>query len=391
MKVYKLFSAWYFFIFFSFGSFLPLLSPFLKERGFSGLNIGSALALGALVTIIMQPLWGYLADRYRNSKVIVFILITCYTLAGLTMAAGTGVAKLTIIYGVFMVFFSGIMPVIDSMVVGNDLEFGKVRLWGAMGFALGAQLTGLLAENLGLSSIFIAITLSNILVLILTARIDDRSHSKTREDSLNRGDILELLSDKGYLIFLVASFLVGGSMTGHNNYFSLLYRELGGSLSGVGLAFLLFAGSEAPVMALVQNLSRRINVTSGLIISSLIFSIRWLWYSTMPDPKWILTLFFIQGLSIGSFLVLVTLYISEVTGPGLRTTALAIYFSFSAGLGGMFAQYFSGLILNNYGIAQVYSFYFIMSLLGGGLYFLLLIGREKKVDCKMEDAGVKYK
>lgn len=391
MKVYKLFSAWYFFIFFSFGSFLPLLSPFLKERGFSGLNIGSALALGALVTIIMQPLWGYLADRYRNSKVIVFILVTCYTLAGLTMAVGTGVAKLTIIYGVFMVFFSGIMPVIDSMVVGNGLEFGKVRLWGAMGFALGAQVTGLLAESLGLPSIFFAITLSNVLVLILTVKIDDRSHSKTREDSLNRGDILELLSDKGYLIFLVASFLVGGSMTGHNNYFSLLYRELGGSLSGVGLAFLLFAGSEAPVMALVQNLSRKINVTSGLIISSLIFSMRWLWYSTMPDPKWILTLFFIQGLSIGSFLVLVTLYISEVTTPNLRTTALAIYFSFSAGLGGMFAQYFSGLILNNYEIAQVYSFYFVMSLLGGGLYLLLLIRREKKVDCKMEDAGVKCK
>lgn len=339
----------------------------------------------------MQPLWGYLADRYRNSKVIVFILVTCYTLAGLTMAVGTGVAKLTIIYGVFMVFFSGIMPVIDSMVVGNGLEFGKVRLWGAMGFALGAQVTGLLAESLGLPSIFFAITLSNVLVLILTVKIDDRSHSKTREDSLNRGDILELLSDKGYLIFLVASFLVGGSMTGHNNYFSLLYRELGGSLSGVGLAFLLFAGSEAPVMALVQNLSRKINVTSGLIISSLIFSMRWLWYSTMPDPKWILTLFFIQGLSIGSFLVLVTLYISEVTTPNLRTTALAIYFSFSAGLGGMFAQYFSGLILNNYEIAQVYSFYFVMSLLGGGLYLLLLIRREKKVDCKMEDAGVKCK
>ncbi len=391
MKVYKLFSAWYFFIFFSFGSFLPLLSPFLKERGFSGLNIGSALALGALVTIIMQPLWGYLADKYRNSKLIVFILITCYTLAGLTMAVGAGVAKLTTTYGVFMIFFSGIMPVIDSMVVGNGLEFGKVRLWGAMGFALGAQVTGLLAENFGLHVIFIAVTLSNILVLILTTRIDDRSHSKSREASLNTGDILKLLSNKSYLIFLVASFLIGGSMTGHNNYFSLLYRELGGSLSGVGLAFLLFAGSEAPIMALVQNLSKKINVTSGLIISSLIFSLRWLWYSTMPDPKWILTLFFIQGLSIGSFLVLVTLYISEVTGPALRTTALAIYFSFSAGLGGMFAQYFSGLILNNYGIAQVYSFYFIMSLLGGGLYLLLFIRREKKVDCKMEDAGVKYK
>ncbi len=391
MKVYKLFSAWYFFIFFSFGSFLPLLSPFLKERGFSGLNIGSALALGALVTIIMQPLWGYLADKYKNSKVIVFILITCYTLAGLTMSLGAGVGKLTIIYGVFMVFFSGIMPVIDSMVVGNGLEFGKVRLWGAMGFALGAQVTGVMAENHGLPSIFIAITLSNILVLILTARIDDRSHSEIRDGSLDRGDILKLLSNKGYLIFLVASFLVGGSMTGHNNYFSLLYRELGGSLSGVGLAFLLFAGSEAPVMALVQNLSRRINVTSGLVISSLIFSLRWLWYSTMPDHKFILILFFIQGLSIGSFLVLVTLYISEVTTPDLRTTALAIYFSFSAGLGGMFAQYFSGLILNNYGIARVYSFYFVMSFLGGGLYLLLLVVRKGKSHCKIEDAGVKYK
>lgn len=389
MNVYKLFSSWYFFIFFSFGSFIPLLSPFFRERGFTGLNLGSALALGALVTIIMQPLWGFLADRYRNSKFIVFILITSYTLAGLLMAVSSGVTKLTTIYVVFMIFFSGIMPVIDSMVVGNGLEFGKVRLWGAMGFAVGAQATGLLAETWGLTTIFGVITLSNIVVLILTVRMDDRSHSRERVATLKREDIMRLLTNKNYLIFLVASFLVGGSMTGHNNYFSLLYRELGGSLSGVGLAFLLFAGSEAPIMALVQNLSKRLNITVGLIISSLIFSMRWLWYGSMPDPKWILILFFIQGLSIGSYLILVTLFISEVTSAALRTTALAIYFSFSAGLGGMFAQYFSGLILNNYGIAKVYNFYFIMSLLGGGLFLLLFIRGSRKVDCKIENTCVK--
>ena len=117
----------------------------------------------------------------------------------------------------------------------------------------------------------------------------------------------KLLSNTNYLVFLIASFLIGGTITANNSYFGLLYGELGGSISGIGLAFLLFAGSEAPIMAVVQNFSKRVNLILGLMISCLFFVLRYYWYGSMPAPKWILAFFFIQGLSIGSYLVLATL------------------------------------------------------------------------------------
>jgi len=376
-NLYPILAAWYFFMFYSMGSFFPLISQFLKDAGFNGSQLGTAFGLGALVTIILQPLWGFLSDRYRQPKLLIYLLIPVYTVGAVLIYKGSSVLSITAAYILFMGFFSGLTPVTDSMVVESGIEFGRIRLWGAVGFAIGAQITGILSQNFGLGAIFLSVIASNLAVLIVTRAIHINPSSIEGDSRVSKNDFKKLLSSRKYLLFLMASFLVGGTMAGHNSYFGLLYRELGGSISGIGLAFLLFAGSEAPVMALVQKISAKMSLTLGLLISSLFFALRWYWYSTMPDPRTILVLFLLQGLSIGSFLVLVTLYINEITVPKLRTTALAIYFSFSAGIGGMFTQYFSGFIMQRWDISKVYTFYFISSLIAAILFTLLFLDDRK--------------
>ena len=372
------------------GSFIPLVSPFLKEKGFSGVELGTALGLGALATIIMQPVWGAFSDRYKNPKSIILILTGAYSITGIFMIYNSGVAALTAIYILFMGFFSGVNPITDSMVLGNNLEFGRIRLWGAIGFAIGAQVTGILAQTFGLSVLFLCILMSNIVAILITLRIDDRSHAAVHESTSKWIEIKKLLSNPGYLVFLLASFLIGGTLVANNSYFGLLYGELGGSVSGIGLAFLLFAGSEAPVMSAVQKFSKGFNLILGLMISSLIFALRYYWYGSMPAPKWILIFFFIQGLSIGSYLVLATLFIKENTHPSLRATAIGVYFSLSTGVGGMLTQYFSGIILDRWGLSTVYNFYFLLALTAALLYLILyLIQGKGKAYCRGNKRGVK--
>lgn len=385
-NLYSIFAVWYFFIFYSMGSFFPLISQFLKKSGFSGGQLGTAFGLGALATIILQPLWGFISDRYRNPKSVVCLLVAVNTMGAVLIYMGNSVLSITAAYIMFMGFFSGLTPVTDSMVLGSGIEFGKIRLWGALGFALGAQATGILSQKFGLGAIFFSVVVSNLAVLIITRSIDGDSQVTHCDSRISKKDFKELLSNRRYLIFLAASFLVGGTMSGHNSYFGLLYRELGGSISGIGLAFLLFAGSEAPVMAIIQKISRRISLSFGLLTSTIFFAMRWYWYSTMPDPGIILVFFLLQGLSIGSYLVLVTLYINEVTVPKLRTTAIAIYCSFSTGVGGMLTQYFSGLIMERWGISRVYTFYFLSSVMAAVMFTYLLT--EEKKGCMVKSNNI---
>lgn len=378
INLYYKFIALYFFMYYSIGCFLPLISQYFRSSGFTGENLGIVFALGALFTIVMQPIWGILSDKYRKPKLFIYIIVSAYALSSLLIYSGDSIFKITIAYILYMVFFSGQGPVTDSIVVGSGLEFGRVRLWGSIGFAVGAQVTGLLAEYFGFGAMFISIALSSIIVLAITATIEVNSSSKSSESKITRGDIIKLLSNKNYLIFLLGSFFIGGTIGGHNSYFGLFYKELGGSISGIGLAFFLFAGSEAPIMAVMQRVSNKISIATGLLFSSLFFVLRWFLYSMIPSPQTILILFVLQGLSIGSFLVLVTLYINEITSPKLRTTAIAIYFSFSTGIGRMVIQYFSGIIIDEQGVSNLYSFYTFIAILGT-LFFTYLVFNERRV------------
>ena len=56
-------SAFYFFYFAIFGSFLPFWSLYLKQIGFDANEIGELTALLVATKIIAPNLWGWLADK----------------------------------------------------------------------------------------------------------------------------------------------------------------------------------------------------------------------------------------------------------------------------------------------------------------------------------------
>lgn len=53
-------------------SFLPI---FLKEKGFSSTDIGWILAIGPFAALIAEPISGFLSDKYKSIKRVLFICI----------------------------------------------------------------------------------------------------------------------------------------------------------------------------------------------------------------------------------------------------------------------------------------------------------------------------
>src|SRR5690625_7297122 len=53
-------------------SFLPL---YLKYKGLNGTEIGWVLVIGPFASIISQPFWGYLSDKYKTIKKLLIVSI----------------------------------------------------------------------------------------------------------------------------------------------------------------------------------------------------------------------------------------------------------------------------------------------------------------------------
>jgi PPP family 3-phenylpropionic acid transporter len=118
--------------FFGIGVMYPLLGLHFKEIGLTGTQIGFIMSVGPIVSVLAQPFWGLISDRYQNPRVI---LTSTSFLAGI-IVLGYFISNeyyiLVIITALLSLFQSAVIPLADSLTVSYVKrvggEYGNFRL-----------------------------------------------------------------------------------------------------------------------------------------------------------------------------------------------------------------------------------------------------------------------
>ncbi|QQE75130.1 MFS transporter [Brevibacillus composti] len=365
----------YLFIYYGYGSFYPLISQYYQSIQLTGTQIGIISAITPVVSMITQPVWGMICDRFQVRKPVLMMALLLAGLLGLLFPAVSTFAFVFLLFVILSIFQSALVPISDSMALGyakeNHLQFGDIRLWGAVGFALAALLTGIALENWGTNSIFISYCAALLLAGLILRKIPDHAESVPRIGAGMLQGVKELFKLPRFVLFLIASFFIYGAINAHNIWFSLYYQQIGGSIAGVGLAFMLFAGSEAPFMKMAGYFVRRYGLELTILLAAAVSAARWLWYSTSPNTTLVIALFFMQGLSVGFYLATAAQFVRDDTPASLQVTALSLFASIGNGLGSMACNLAGGWIKDMWSVLETYLFFGIAT--GIGLIPLLLI------------------
>lgn len=353
-KGYLNFIGIYIFFYYAQGALFPLLSQYLKGIGLTGSQVGMIASIGPIVAILAQPLWGMLADRTQRMKEILLFAISMPLLISLFIPQAQSYFLILVSFALLQLFQNAIGPISDTIVLHSPISFGKVRQWGAVGFAAAVFFTAIVADHQGLSWIFRFYSLSFLLLLFFISRM--RVERIELKSNVFEG-LQHLIKLPRFTLFLICGFLMNGPINGNNIFFGLLYEHLGGGITGIGVAFLLFAGSEAPFMKWTNTIMQKFGTESVLGFALILSSLRWFWYSSSPDPKWVILFFFLQGISYGFFIVGAAEYIRENTTSEYKVTAMSIYGSLAMGLGAVACQLIGGSIYDVFGIVYVYRFF----------------------------------
>ncbi|PYZ93968.1 MFS transporter [Salipaludibacillus keqinensis] len=372
--------VFYFLAYFSFGGLFPLLSVYFQnEIELSGSQIGMITSIGPIVMLLTQPVWGLLSDYTKRPRLLLTIAVIGTGSVGFTYLLAEEYVILVAIAAGLAMFQSAIIPLSDSMAMNyvykNGGDYGNIRMWGAVGFALAVWFMGMLSDWLGQGIIFYGFAL----VLFISAyfSLGMPKESVTAKVDI-RGGMKELVKVPGFLLFLIVTFLVFGPIMANNFYFGLLIQFSGGSLAGVGFAFLLAAGSEVPFMRWAGQWIRKRGILVILFVAALASGIRWIFYSTGPTPEFIYMTTIIQGFSIGLFVPAALQYVTELAPKEVKATAVAIYSAVGNGLGAWFFSISAGLIMEWSSILSVYLFYGIFTLSGAALTLWMI--RSKKAE-----------
>lgn len=156
-------------LFFELGVNLPFFPLWLKAQDLDADAIGIVLAAPLLARIIANPTVGALADRSGRIAVVL-------TLCAVLVAAGTGLLAVAngfwpiLLVVIAIALAQGpLIALADTMTlkrlaraVRPELTYGRVRLWGALGFAAANLVAGWALEWFSAASIIVLLLVSAI-------------------------------------------------------------------------------------------------------------------------------------------------------------------------------------------------------------------------------------
>ena len=364
----------YFFIYCPLGIICPLIGQYLSSIGFSGTQVGTITSLGTGTAILAGLFWGKIyANTSRKKILLAFMCLAAATLG--VVSTGT---TIFIIYAVIysgMYFFQGpIHGLSDAFVLDRSEHFSAIRATGAAGYAVAVFVAGRVAESTGLKSIFFMYAGAYVIAACFFLREEEPTTFRTAEEKVKMS---VLFKDRNFVKLLICAFFLMGTNVGNSTYFGYLFREQGGSVAGIGVAFLLMAGSEAPFMALTPVLSRKFGAEKTLLFAMVMAVIRFGFYSTGPDYKVLLATFFLQGMTNGIILVEIVKYFGRIVEPRLSSVSISVFYAIGNSLSVILCSFIGGIMLDMAGSCAVYRFFAIFNFVSVILYIALGMHRRR--------------
>ena len=368
-------SLLYFFIYCPLGALCPLISQYLSSIGFSGTQVGIITSLGTATAFFAGIFWG---DVYSNSKHKRMILAGMCLAAAILALAGSGITGFllyTFVY-CFMYFFqSPLHGLCDSLVLGKAGSFPVIRASGAVGYAVCVFITGRLCDASGLHTLFYVYAAAFAVSMVLLFREEEPETTIKREEKIR---ISALLKQKEFIRLTISAFFVMGTSLAHNTYFGFLFRDGGGDVRGIGLAFMLMCGSEAVFMILIPGMTKKFPAEKLILFAMILSACRFGFYASGPTSGMLLATFFLQGIANGILLVELIKYVNFLVEPKYSSAAISVFYAVASNLSVIICNFIGGLILDAAGARMVYAFYSLYNVAAVILYIAFGLHKDKK-------------
>lgn len=337
--------AFFFFAYYGFvGIFSPYASLYFADKGMTAAQIGVLMSLMQVMRIFGPNLWGWVADRSQRRVMVLRITAMAALAAFSGMFFGETFAQFFVVMVAINMFTSAQGPLSEALMLsemrGDLTHYGRLRLWGSVGFIVSVTVAGKLLDWYGVGLMpWVALTLL-ILVLAASWRMQEAPHVHTLHDAPS---VMSLMKRREVIAFFASTFLMIAAHSSLYVFYSLYLAQIGYTKTVIGLMWSLGVVAEIVFFFYQAPIFRRFGVQKLMMVSLLIAVPRFLMIGFCAESLfWLLIA---QVLHAATFGVHHSASIATLqrwfSGP-LQARGQALFISISYGLGGTLG----GLILS---------------------------------------------
>lgn len=354
------------------GLILPYLSLYFLDLGFSPYQIGILMAINPLVKVITPSLWGWLADHRGTRRTLMRLACTGALVSFAAMPAVRDFMVVALVLAVYAAFTSAILPLVEATAMEAverlKVEYGRIRLWGSVGFIVASLGFGPVLDIAPTSAVLWAV----LLLLAFNAwSIWQLPESRQPPHAPHGEGVLTVFTRPRIVAFYLVCMLMQMSHGAFYGFFSIYLEGEGFSRGAIG--FLWALGVAAEVMAMHRSgpLLEKLGTRRLMRISLGFTVLRWGMLSGPAVMAVLVPAQLLHAASFALFHVAAVTHTHRTIPERFRATGQSLYSSLSFGLGLTVAMYLCGLYYEQAGAPALYIASAGIAALALGLAFLL--------------------
>ena len=365
--------ALFFFAYYGYvGIFSPYASLFFEERGLSAAQIGVLMSMLQVMRIFGPNVWGWVADHRSQRVAVLRVTSLAAVISFCGMFFGQTFAYFFAVMVIVNLFTSAQGPLSEALMLsamrGDLTHYGRLRLWGSVGFIFSVMAAGQLLDWYSVELMPWLALIMLAMVSVVTLRMREEAPIVHRSDSPS---VMSVLRKREVWSFFTSTFLMVAAHASLYVYYSLYLSQIGYSKTVIGLMWSLGVIAEIIFFFYQEPLFKRFGVKNLMFISLAIGVIRFLMIAFGAQS--LVLLLIAQVLHAATFGVHHSSSVATLqrwfSGP-LQARGQALYISISYGLGGTLGGLLLSACWDTFGAQLVYVIAALMS--GCGLVAAVL-------------------
>lgn len=332
---------------------------FLKEAGYSTLEIGIASTVANLLGTFVQLWSGRLGDRARGLSLKSILLVHSVVMAAVMLPYLGGMPSLSIIYFSYVVFCGlaqAVQAPMNAVTVafetaGHPIPFNVIRGFGSMSYGFTSLILGFYFDSKPITDlpyVLLASMLLYTLAILLLPKIPTGGQQLVNDRIRRTGRATDNFYRK-YPVFL--PLIVGFTLlfSGHimiNNYLALIVESRGGGPAETGIAVSVAITAEVLAMFSFAAVRKKISDRAILMTSTLVFTVKALLLLVSKNLEMVYLSQILQFGSFAFFTAGMSYFAAQlvepqdlVKGQSVNTIIMSLGGAFGALAGGMALEF----------------------------------------------------
>lgn len=348
----------YFFYFFSLAVFSGYISVYLMDKGYHASQVSMVVSCSFILSMIIQPIVGYFNDHYSQKRLNMLILLLAAVL-GIIFIYAQNIYMIALIYSLALGLFNAANPVIENMATLSRFSYGKIRIWGTIGYAVASKISGVIYDDVSPEAMYTFFTIGLILCVIGIYGTQNVKQVKTQKKEKTTG-----LFQKNFIIYLVIVCLFYAITNTNTTYLPAMFQNLGLSMNTISTVIFILTLSELPIIYFSQYYMNRLTNKQLLVGIFLLLTIQFFTYSFIKQAMIVIIVSICtKAVSTMLFIMLNLKIVTTIVDMKHQMSALALVQT-CRNFGSIVFQFVAGYLIDFYSYDIFYLILCLLSIVG---------------------------